>query len=117
MSTSNPYETPNVTPAVSSVAAVRTVTLKRLDVVSVGMMLGIFYAILGLLIGGMFSLLALVGVAAQGGDAMAGLVTGFGAIIFMPLFYGVGGFIGGIIAAWLYNGCAALAGGIKFDLE
>ncbi|QDV83598.1 hypothetical protein [Stieleria sp.] len=115
MSTGNPYETPNVAQSVTSTR--RTVTVKRLDVMSCGIMLGVLYALIGLLVGGLFSLMALGGVAAQGGDAMAGLIGGIGAIILMPLFYGVGGFIGGVIGALLYNLCATFVGGIKFDLE
>ena len=79
--------------------------------------MGVLYAILGLLVGGMFSLMAIAGIAAQGNDVVAGLVGGIGAIIVMPLLYGVMGFVGGIVGALMYNGCASLVGGIKFDLE
>ncbi|QEG01756.1 hypothetical protein Mal15_58350 [Stieleria maiorica] len=115
MSAANPYESSAAPPSMTPTR--RTVTVKRLDVMSCGTMLGVLYAILGLIVGAMFTLMALVGVAAQGGDAVAGLIGGIGAIVLMPLFYGVGGFIGGIIGALLYNMCATFVGGIKFDLE
>ena len=115
MSAANPYGTTTVAPA--SVSR-RTVTLKRLDVMSVGMMLGIFYAILGLIGGGFMTLFALIGAAAAPqGNAVGGLIFGLGAVVIVPIMYGIGGFIGGIIAALLYNGCGAIVGGIKFDLE
>ncbi|QDV42761.1 hypothetical protein Enr13x_26110 [Stieleria neptunia] len=115
MATGNPYETPNVSHSITP--SRRTVTVKRLDVMSCGVMLGVLYAIIGLFVGGLVTLMALGGMAAQGGDAMAGLIGGIGAIILMPLFYGFGGFIGGVIGALLYNLCATFVGGIKFDLE
>ena len=117
MAAENPYETPTINTSSVSSASRRTVTIKRLDVMSCGVMLGVLYAILGLFVGGIFSLLALGGVAAGGGDVMAGLITGVGAVIALPLMYGIMGFVGGIIFALLYNLCASLVGGIKFDLE
>jgi hypothetical protein len=40
-----------------------------------------------------------------------------GALIIMPIFYGVIGFIGGIIGSLLYNLAAGVIGGIRMDLE
>jgi hypothetical protein len=100
--------------------AMRTVAVKRIDIASAGMMLGALYALLGLIVGGIFSLMAVLGVAVGGGggDAvMGGLIGGVGALIFLPIFYGVIGFIGGIIGALLYNLVAGIVGGIKIDLE
>lgn len=114
MSAANPYESPTASVASSPR---RTVTLKRIDVVSVGVMMGIFSAILGLVAGGFFSLFAVIGAAAQNGNAIVGLAFGLGAVIIMPLIYGVMGFVAGAIGALLYNACASLMGGIKFDLE
>lgn len=115
MSAENPYESTTIAPAAVSR---RTVTLRQLDVMSVGKMLGIFYAILGLVGGAFMSLFAMIGMAAgPNGNAVGGLIFGLGAVVIVPLMYGIGGFIGGIIAALLYNGCASIVGGIKFDLE
>ena len=80
--------------------------------------MGVLYAIIGLIIGGVVSLLAILGVAAGGGDAaMGGLVGGVGALIILPVFYGVLGFIGGLIGAALYNVVAGIVGGVNVDLE
>ena len=73
--------------------------LKRIGVLSCGLVSGVLYAIIGFLIRGMFSLIALMGAAIggmnSGGEAI-GMLFGLGAIIFAPLFYGVLGFIGGL---------------------
>lgn len=116
----NPYNTPAQSPANTiQPSAMRTVSVKRIDIVSAGLMIGGLYALLGLLIGGLVSLMAILGVAAAGdGNAMiGGLVGGVGAMILMPIIYGGLGFIFGIIGAVLYNVLAAMIGGIKIDLQ
>ena len=117
MAAGNPYETPTINTSSAATASRRTVSIKRLDVMSCGVMLGVLYAVLGLFVGGVFSLMALGGAAAGGADMMAGLIGGVGAVIILPLMYGVMGFLGGLIGALLYNLCASLVCGIKFDLE
>ncbi|MEM6471805.1 MAG: hypothetical protein AAF802_19755 [Planctomycetota bacterium] len=114
MSAANPYDSPTIQ---TSVAGRRTYALKSVDPISCGLTLGALQAIFGLLIGGFFSLIAVVGIAAQEGGAMAGIIGGVGAVIFLLLFYGVLRFIGGVIAALIYNVCAGMIGGIKVDLE
>ncbi len=42
---------------------------------------------------------------------------GLAAIILIPIFYGVLGFIGGIIGSAFYNLIAKFVGGLKFDVE
>jgi hypothetical protein len=42
---------------------------------------------------------------------------GVGAIIFLPLFYGVLGLIGGALGAALYNLFAGLFGGIELETQ
>ncbi|MEX0714561.1 MAG: hypothetical protein WD278_19650 [Pirellulales bacterium] len=92
--------------------------VKSIGVLSAGKVLGCLYVLLGLIIGAMFSLLSLAGVAAGGQDAgAAAFLFGIGAIVIIPLFYGTVGFIGGIIMAALYNVVASLAGGIELELS
>ena len=94
------------------------VTLKSIGVLSVAKVLACIYAMLGLLIGGLFSLMSLVGFAAGGANAgPAALLFGIGAIIILPIFYGVIGFIGGAVMAVLYNVVASIAGGFEFELQ
>jgi hypothetical protein len=92
--------------------------VKRVGVLSLGKVLGVLYALLGLIIGAFFSLFALVGAVAAGGEGGAAtLLFGVGAIIMFPVLYGIGGFIGGIIVAALYNVVVSVAGGIELELE
>jgi hypothetical protein len=47
---------------------------------------------------------------------LAGLF-GLGAIIVMPVLYGILGFVIGVIASALYNGLSGLVGGVQLELE
>ena len=107
------------------------VTIKKFGVLSVGVMWGILSAIGGLIVGliwaAMFSLIS-VFTEAYGGmygepygmdEAFGAMSWIFGgmAIIILPVFYGVIGFVGGIIGATLYNLFARWVGGIKVELQ
>lgn len=96
--------------------------ISKIGILSAGKFLGTLYALIGLIVGGLFTLLALIGAGIgmanqQGGGGIGALVFGFGAIICAPIFYGVAGFIGGILMALLYNLVAALVGGIEIEVE
>ena len=94
--------------------------LNRIGVLSTGKILGILYAGLGLLIGGLFSLFSLLGAAVgasqDAGGAFFAMVFGIGAVVILPIFYGVLGLIGGILTAALYNLAASVVGGIELEL-
>ncbi|MEX0936912.1 MAG: hypothetical protein WDZ59_03555 [Pirellulales bacterium] len=92
--------------------------IKSIDVLSLGRVLGLLYAGLGVLIGGFFSLITMAGAVAGGGqEGLIAAFFGVGAIIFFPVFYGVMGFVGGVITAALYNFIASVAGGIELELQ
>ncbi len=96
--------------------------LKRIDPFSCAKINGIITAIFGLIIGLFWSAgIMMMGAFARelGGDP-EGLFTilfGVGAVIFLPILYGILGFIGGLIAAWLYNVIAGMIGGIEVEFE
>ncbi|MDA0769344.1 MAG: hypothetical protein O2821_03880 [Chloroflexi bacterium] len=90
------------------------VKLRRIGVLSAGIFLAVMYAILGLVVGLVISLLAFAGASAFGQGA-GGILFGVGAVIALPLFYGIAGFIGGIIMAAIYNIVAKLTGGIEME--
>ena len=46
-----------------------------------------------------------------------GMMFGVGAIIILPICYGLVGFIGTLIAASIYNGLAKLVGGVVLFTE
>jgi hypothetical protein len=92
------------------------VTVRKFDVVSVGAVMGTLYALIGLIFGGIMTLLALAGAGAAGGGGPEAMLFGVGAIIIVPLFYGIGGFIAGLIMAAFYNVVSGMVGGIKVEL-
>lgn len=46
-----------------------------------------------------------------------GLLFGVGSVIFLPIFYGVLGFVFGLLTALLYNLVARFVGGIEVEVE
>jgi hypothetical protein len=95
--------------------------LKRVGVWSVSRMLGVLYAALGFLVGGIFTLISLVvaavGMASGEGEAAFGILFGVGAIVIAPIFYGTIGLVFGALGAFIYNLAAGVVGGIEFELE
>lgn len=93
--------------------------IKRVGPVSCAKVSAVLYALIGLIIGAIFSLIALVGGAmTDTGSGMGlGAVMGVGAIVALPILYACLGFVGTLIAAALYNFAAGLAGGIEVDLQ
>jgi hypothetical protein len=95
--------------------------ITRVGPLSCAKISGLLYVILGLVFGAIFSLVAMAGgfaAAASDGDAGAGAFAalfGVGAIVLFPIFYGVCGFIGGLIMAALYNLVAGMMGGIEIE--
>jgi F0F1-type ATP synthase membrane subunit a len=95
--------------------------IRRIGVLSAAKIGGILGAALGLLAGLMFSAISgLGGLAAavqQGGEPGAGWLLGLGAaaIIVMPILYGMFGFIGGAIQAFIYNLAARFVGGLEVE--
>jgi hypothetical protein len=100
--------------------------IRRVGVMSAAKLMGLLYAGIGVIIGLLFALFSVLGggammaagggeEAAMGGGAMMGMGIGFA--IVAPIFYGVAGFIGGALSAWLYNIAAKYAGGIEIDVS
>ncbi len=85
---------------------------RRLDLMSVGKLFAVLYAILGLLAG---LGIALISVAGMSLGAGAGL--GVLSIIVLPIIYGIIGFIAGILTALFYNIAASLVGGIEVETK
>jgi len=84
-----------------------------------GITLGILYAILAIIILiPVFLLISLAGVvgAAQTGTALPAVFSGV-FLIFLPVIYGVLGFIVGVIMAFIYNLVAKWTGGVEFTTQ
>ena len=92
--------------------------IHRIGPMSLAKLSGTLYAILGLIIGALFSLAAMAGAMASGDDnaGIFGAMFGIGAIVLFPLLYGCMGFIVSLIGAWLYNILAGMVGGVEVDV-
>jgi hypothetical protein len=101
-------------------------TIKRIAPLQAGKMMGVLYACMGLIFLPFFMLAAAVGAFAQhtqgaqdASGAPAAVAAGimFGMGIFMPVIYGVMGFVFGVIFAAIYNLVAHWIGGIEVEVE
>ena len=92
------------------------VIIKRIGVGSVGKIFGSLYALIGLILGIIISLISLIG-GSLGVMLSVSTIFGMGAIITLPIMYGIIGFISGSIMAFLYNLIAGLIGGIEVETE
>jgi len=95
--------------------------IKRIDVFSAGKVMGIIAAAIGLIAGVLLLLFgSMVGSlaaasGADGGGFMA--IGGVMGVIILPIMYGIFGFIGGVIQAFVYNLAAGWVGGIRIETE
>jgi hypothetical protein len=93
--------------------------INRFAPLSCAKVVGILYVFVGLVVGGIISLAAMVG--AFSSDTthapFIGAFVGIGSIIFFPLLYGCMGFISALIGAWLYNLMAGFVGGIQMEVQ
>ena len=96
--------------------------VKKVNVVSLAKILSLLYAAMGLFAGMVFALFALFGMAigsAAGGGSMEplfGVLFGGGAVIVLPIFYGVMGFLAGLIGGAVFNLAAHLVGGLELEV-
>lgn len=93
--------------------------VKRVGPLSFARLTGLLYAVIGLVIGGVVSLVAMVGGFASDTPELAafGPVVGVAAIIVFPVLYGLMGFITSLLMAWFYNFAASVVGGVELDLQ
>ena len=93
--------------------------IKRIGPLSFAKLSAVLYAVMGLVVGGVFSLVGLAGGFASEttGAAGVGAIVGVAAIVLFPIFYGLMGFVITLFAAWLYNFAADVVGGIEVDIQ
>jgi len=93
--------------------------VKRIGPLSVGKIAGTLYAVMGVLIGAVVSLIAMVGssMGSDTGSSGMGALLGVGAIVIFPILYGGLGFVFTMLAAALYNVVAGMVGGIELDMQ
>jgi hypothetical protein len=91
--------------------------VKSVGVLSIAKIMGLIQACLGLIFAPFFLLIGLLGsMAGQQKTPFAGM---FGVMfaLFMPVLYGIIGFVTGAIGALLYNLFARLVGGFELEIE
>jgi hypothetical protein len=93
--------------------------IKRVGPLSFARLSGALYAFIGLIIGGIFSMIALAGGFASETSGSAAIAAGIGvaAIVVFPILYGLMGFVATLIGAWLYNVVAGIVGGVELDVQ
>src|SRR5688572_9169127 len=84
--------------------------IKRFAPLQLGKIMGVLYAGLGLLFAPFFLAMAVFELAAPTGLAT---LFGVGMAIATPILYGIAGFVGGLISAWLYNLAVRFTGGME----
>ena len=92
--------------------------IKRIGPKSFGKVLGLTDAFFGFLGGLFFLLIFLLSQSnADTTNAPPPIVFGLAAPIVFLLLYGILGFVGGVISAWIYNAAAKRVGGIEIETE
>ena len=81
-----------------------------------GLIVGVFYGLILMTFGAMFSSM---GAGTRGsGEAAGGVfIAGLMAMIFIPIVYGIIGFIAGALGAFVYNSAVKFVGGLEMEME
>ena len=111
-------DVPAPTPAISSqFPHPMKKELIHVDPLRTGVVLGILYGAMGLILIPFLIVFILIGAAAGKHSALPAVGFGIFMMILAPVFYGVMGFILGIIASCVYNLIAKFTGGLKFEVR
>jgi hypothetical protein len=96
--------------------------IRRVGPLSVAKIAATLYAVIGLIVGGIFSLIGMAGAFATRGSEGSpfgpfGAMIGAGSIVFFPIMYACLGFVGSLIMAALYNIVAGMVGGVELEVQ
>ena len=96
--------------------------IRHIGVGSLARILAALYALWGFIFGVIVALIALAGagISAASDSPLPGWMGGLfgvGAVIVLPICYGVFGAIGGAITAVMYNVIAGMVGGLSVETE
>lgn len=96
--------------------------IRHIGVGSLARILGALYALWGFIFGVIVALIALAGagIGAASDSSMPGWMGGLfgvGAVIFLPICYGILGALGGALTAVMYNVIAGMVGGLSVETE
>lgn len=82
--------------------------LKKIDAISAGKIIGMIGLIIGLIAGIILAIVAITN---------GSVLNAISALILTPIMYGISGFIGGLIEAFIFNLAADKIGGLEIELE
>jgi hypothetical protein len=91
--------------------------IKRINVLSLAKLLAAVNAVLGLIQGGLVTIGSIMGVDMSQGQIPANSMIQQFAIVYFPVLYAVGGFIGGALTAFIFNHAVKLFGPLEVDME
>lgn len=94
--------------------------VRRVGPLPLAKVMGALYVLIGLVFGALVSVISMVGgafVPRDEASGMAGVLFGAAAIVVLPIFYGVLGFVTSLIGAALYNLVASAVGGVEIDVQ
>lgn len=93
--------------------------IEKFDILSFAKITCVIYAVIGFLIGFIIELSLLLGstISKLVEVGVPGASFGHLAILINPLFYAIGGFVAGLVGAFLFNLAAKWVGGIKVELK
>lgn len=97
--------------------------IKEVGAMSLAKVAAVLYAGIGVIIGALFSLFAMAGAATWAsqadapGGAMFGVLFGIGAIVVLPICYGLFGFVATLVGAALFNVAARMTGGVRIEVQ
>ena len=86
------------------------VRIKKIAPLQAGKMLAALYAFFAVVAVPFFLIAALIGPRGGGGTSVA-------MALLLPLFYIIGGFVGGVVGAFVYNLVAGWIGGIEMEFK
>ena len=98
-------------------------TIRHIDVLSVAKIAAVVYAGLGFVAGLIFACFALLGAgfsALQHDSQLPPIFSvlfGVGAVVALPIFYSIMGFLVAAVMTWLFNVAAGITGGVSIQTE
>ncbi len=90
--------------------------ISRVGVLSLAKIVGLVYAVIGLVVWLFMGCFLLFGVIAQPTDSPAEMLIIVPIFCFLPVIYGVMGFVAGAVFGVVYNAVAGRLGGIEVEL-
>lgn len=93
------------------------VIIKEIDALAYGKVLAILYGSAGFVFGIFTTIAAFMGYGMPESFGIFSLIFGKLAVVSLPIFYGVSGFLAGYITGALYNSAVGSKGGFRVELQ